>query len=201
MSKAKLKRRKVERISKKLMIFIDGQNLFYGCRTFQQKFKVDIEKLVDILKDLEPDRELIEVCYYGSLRPHDPKIKNDDERFRKQQGFYEMLKFRFRTFIKTTRVKEVKCRICGKTFSEDVEKGIDVALATDFLLYGLVGEYDAAIIVSGDSDLAPVIRKLRDRKPSLRIEIAQFKHMVGVELRQVGHKFHELDNIATKFQM
>lgn len=182
------------------MIFIDGQNMFYGCKGFRKKFKYDVEKLVDVLTDIEPDRELIEVCYYGSLKPVDSKIKGDNGRFRKQQRFYEMLKFKFRTFIKPTKRKQIKCRICGKTFSENTEKGIDVALATDFLLYGLVGEYDVATIVSGDADLAPVIRKLRDRKPSLRIEVAQFKHMVGVELRQACHKFHELDDIATKFE-
>lgn len=183
------------------MIFIDGQNLFYGCKGFQKGFKYNPEKLVNVLKNIEPDRELIEVCYYGSLRPHNPNIKGDDERFRKQQGFYEMLKYKFRTFIKTTKPKQVTCRICGKTFVEPREKGIDVAVATDFLLYGLVGEYDVAIIVSGDSDLAPVIKRLRDRKPSLRLEVAQFKHMVGVELKQVCHKFHELDKIASKFRL
>lgn len=183
------------------MIFIDGQNLYYGCKGFQQGFKYDLEKLVETLKNIEPDRELIDVCYYSSLKPHDANKKGDDERFRKQQGFYEMLKYKYRTFIKTTKPKQITCRMCGKTFVEHQEKGIDVAVATDFLLYGLIGEYDVAIIISGDSDLAPVVRRLRDRKPSIRIEVAQFKHMVGVELKQACHKFHELDKVASKFQL
>jgi uncharacterized LabA/DUF88 family protein len=187
-------------MSKKLMIFIDGQNLYYGCKGFRRGFKYNPEKLVEVLKNIEPDRELIDVCYHSSLRPIDPNVKGDDKRFRKQQGFYEMLKYKYRTFIKTTKPKQVMCRICGKTFVENREKGVDVAIATDLLLYGLVGEYDVAIIVSGDSDFAPVIRKLRDRKPSIRIEVAQFKHMVGVEMKQVCHKFHELDKIASKIQ-
>lgn len=183
------------------MIFIDGQNLFFGCKGFNKDFKYDVDKLVETLTKLQQDCELVEVFYYSSIKPPDPYIEGDEERFQKQQRFYEMLKFKYQTFIKKTRLKEVKCRICGKTFLEPKEKGIDVAVATDFLLYGLVGEYDIAIIVSGDSDLAPVIKKLRDRKPSLRIYIAQFKHMVGVELKQVCHKFYELDTIAKEFEM
>jgi uncharacterized LabA/DUF88 family protein len=187
-------------MSKKLMIFIDGQNLFYGCKSFQAGFHYDVDKLVDVLKNIEPDRELIEVCYYGSLIPNDPNIKGDDIRFAKQQAFYEMLKYKFRTFIKSAKSTQTTCRLCGGTYPEHKEKGIDVALATDYLIYGLTNEYDVAIIVSGDSDLAPVMRKLRDRRPSMRTEIAQFKSMVGNELKQASHRFHELDSIASKFK-
>lgn len=183
------------------MIFIDGQNLFFGCKGFDKDFKYDIDKLVEVLKSLEPDCELVEVFYYSSIKPPDPSVEEDDRRFQKQQRFYEGLKFKYQVYIKRTKMKEIKCKLCGRTFSEPKEKGIDVAVATDFLLYGLVGEYDVAIIVSGDSDLAPVIKKLRERKPSLRIYVAQFKHMVGVELRQVCHKFFQLDEIAKTFEM
>jgi uncharacterized LabA/DUF88 family protein len=191
----------VKEMPKKLMIFIDGQNLFFGCKGFDQDFKYDIDKLVEVLKSLEPDCELVEVFYYSSIKPPDPNVEEDNERFQKQQRFYEMLKFKYQVYIKRTKMKEIKCKLCGRTFFESKEKGIDVAVATDFLLYGLVGEYDVAIIVSGDSDLAPVIKKLRERKPSLRIYIAQFKHMVGVELKQVCHKFFQLDDIARTFEM
>lgn len=187
-------------MTKKLMVFIDGQNLFYGCKSFQQGFQYDVDKLIDVLKNLEPDRELVDVCYYGSLLPPNPDIKGDDLRWARQQAFYEMLKYKFRTLIKQAQPRQTTCKSCGATFTEHKEKGIDVALATDYLLYGLMNEYDVAIIVSGDSDLAPVIRKLRDRKPSIRTEVAQFKQMVGNSLRQECHKFHELDPIAEKFR-
>lgn len=183
------------------MIFIDGQNLLYGCKGFNKNFKFDIDRLVQTLASLEQDCELVEVFYYSSIKPPIEGEKDDEERYRRQQSFYEQLKYKYQVFIKKTKMKEIKCRLCGKTFLEPKEKGIDVAIATDFLLYGLVGEYDVAIIVSGDSDLAPVIKKLRDRKPSLRIYIAQFKHMVGVELRQAVHKFFELDKVAENFKM
>ena len=188
-------------MSKKLMIFIDGQNIYYGCKGFRSNYKYDIDKLVEVLSNLKSDRELIDVRYYASLRPIDKNKPNDEERFRKQQGFYESLKFKYTTFIKRTKMKETKCRICGKTYLEPREKGIDVSIGTDLLLYGFTEQCDVAIVVSGDSDLVPVIRKLRDRRPSMRVEIAQFAHMVGVDLKQACNEFIELDELAEKFEL
>lgn len=188
-------------MSKKLMILIDGQNIYYGCKGFRSNYKFDIDKLVEVLSNLRSDRELIDVRYYASLKPIDKNKRNDAERFRKQQGFYESLKYKYTTFIKKTKMKETRCRVCGKTFLEPKEKGVDVSLGTDLLLYGLVEEYDVAIVVSGDSDLAPVVRKLRDRRPSVRVEIAQFAHMVGVDLKQACNEFIELNKLAEKFQL
>ncbi|TET25951.1 MAG: NYN domain-containing protein [Candidatus Bathyarchaeum sp.] len=188
-------------MNKKLMILIDGQNIYYGCKGFRSDYKYNIEKLVEVLSNLKSDRELIDVRYYGSLKPVDKNKPNDEERFRKQQGFYESLKYKYTTFIKRTKMKETKCRICGKTFLESKEKGVDVSVASDLLLYGLLREYDVAILVSGDSDFAPVIRKLRDRHPSIRVEIAQFRHMVGVDLKQACNEFIELDKLAEKIEL
>ena len=183
------------------MIFIDGQNLLYGAKNFDSNFRFDIDKLVDYLKNLKKDRELIEVFYYSSIRPPRHNDVNDTERYKKQQRFYEKLKYKYRVTIKKLKLKEEKCPKCNQTFLVWKEKGIDVALATDLLLYGLTNEFDVAIVVSGDSDLAPVIRKLRDRKPSIRIEIAQFKRMVGAELKQVCHDFYELDKASHEFKL
>lgn len=40
------------------------------------------------------------------------------------------------------------------------EKGVDVKIATDMVAMAYSGGYDVAILVSGDSDLAPAVRTL-----------------------------------------
>lgn len=45
---------------------------------------------------------------------------------------------------------------------ETREKGTDVNLATYLLVDGFHGEYEQAVVVSSDSDLALAIRKVRD---------------------------------------
>ena len=55
------------------------------------------------------------------------------------------------------------------------EKGIDVRLALDLLRLGIHGLYDAAIIVSGDSDLDEAVRdiyELRDHERWVAVENA-----------------------------
>ena len=45
------------------------------------------------------------------------------------------------------------------------EKGIDVALAIDFVKLALEGAYDAGVIMSTDSDLRPALEVVRDHNP------------------------------------
>jgi hypothetical protein len=51
------------------------------------------------------------------------------------------------------------------------EKGVDVALAVDLIEGALLGQFDVAVVFSGDSDLLPAIEVAFRRTPP-RIEIA-----------------------------
>jgi uncharacterized LabA/DUF88 family protein len=64
----------------------------------------------------------------------------------------------------------------------------------------MTGDYDVAILVSGDSDYIPVLQKLAERKPNLKIEIAQFTGQVGYDLRNLGFRFYALDPMAEQFR-
>ena len=43
-----------------------------------------------------------------------------------------------------------------------VEKGIGVRIATDMLVHAARGNYDAAILVSGDTDFADALQAVKD---------------------------------------
>jgi len=45
-----------------------------------------------------------------------------------------------------------KCKKC---------KGVDITLAKDFLLHGFQGNYDVAVLVSGDGDFAPLVEEVK----------------------------------------
>ena len=51
------------------------------------------------------------------------------------------------------------------------EKGIDVALAVDFVKLAIEGEYDVGVMMSTDNDLLPALEVVRDYDPS-RIHVA-----------------------------
>ena len=182
------------------MIFIDGQNFFYGCNSYEKGFTWDYYKLIAVLSNLVPSRRLVQVFYYASIAPIDPNRPDDSIRYRKQQMFYNVLRQRCKTEIKETKVQSVECPNCKITFKRPKEKGVDVALAADLLLYGMTGDYDVAIVVSGDSDYIPVLKKLGERKRGIQAEIAQFAGQVGYDLRNLGFTFYPLDERAEEFR-
>ena len=53
------------------------------------------------------------------------------------------------------------------------EKGIDVALAVDFVRLALQGAYDVGVMISTDNDLLPALETVRDHcPPECRVEVA-----------------------------
>lgn len=51
------------------------------------------------------------------------------------------------------------------------ERGIDVALSTDFAVMGVLGEYDTGILFSTDTDLVPALEVVTARSAA-RVEVA-----------------------------
>ena len=53
------------------------------------------------------------------------------------------------------------------------EKGIDVALAVDFVRLAIQGDYDVGVVMSTDNDLLPALETVRDHgPPGCRVEVA-----------------------------
>lgn len=55
------------------------------------------------------------------------------------------------------------CPHCREPIQRTVEKGIDTALATDLIRYGLDGHYDRAILIAADADHVPAVEFLGNR--------------------------------------
>ena len=50
------------------------------------------------------------------------------------------------------------CPHCQERIERTVEKGIDTALVTDLIRFGLDGHYDCAVLVAADADHVPAVR-------------------------------------------
>lgn len=180
-------------MQERVMIFIDGANLFHGCNNYKKGYKLDLLKLRD---ELTAGRKLLDVYYYGSI-----PAKSSD-RFSGQKRFFDMLSYNgFRVSaipLKTHRVT-VKCEYCGmeNQTNEQVEKGVDIALATDLISFATDNQYDTAVIVSGDYDYFRAIEEVQRR--GKRVEIAYFVTKgISEEFIQFADKFVSLNAIADK---
>lgn len=208
------------------MIFIDGQNLLYACRQFAAKhgynyrFYCREEDLERYLIQVQPNRRHIQTRFYTAIVEPDPERGQKDveryERQLKKQRAYETA-LKWYVFSKKIRAypfscphcrwegteAAITCQRCGRRLKEVKNKGVDVALATDLLVYGMSdasSSYDVAMLVSGDNDFVPVIQKLKDRRPQVKVEVAQFNNAVGLEMSQAPEidRVWFLDDCADK---
>lgn len=138
--------KKKERVS----IFIDGSNLYYSLKDLGV-IKIDFQKLNDLLKK---GRLLISVFYYNA--PLD--ISVDAKKYWEQQKFFDALRRipGFNVVLARMRKHERE----NGTFVFEV-KGDDIYLATDLISGAYEDLYDTALIVSGDEDFVPAIRKVQ----------------------------------------
>ncbi|MDO8473034.1 MAG: NYN domain-containing protein, partial [Dehalococcoidia bacterium] len=72
-----------------------------------------------------------------------------------------------------------------------VEKGIDIMLATDLLLYGFQRLYDVAILVSGDGDFAYALQMAKNM--GKHVEVAYFERNVSKDLQDIADYAHVLN--------
>lgn len=177
----------------RVMIFIDGANLFHGCNNFKKGYKVDLLKLRD---ELTAGRRLAGTYYYGAIP------SKDSDKFSAQKKFLDMLSYNgFKVSavpLKTHQIT-VKCEYCGmeNPTTEQVEKGVDVALATDLISFGISNRYDTAVLVSGDYDYFRAIQEVQ--KHGKRVEIAYFTgEGISEELILAADKFVSLNLLSSK---
>jgi uncharacterized LabA/DUF88 family protein len=157
----------------RLCIFIDGGNVFHAADFL--KIRVDFAKLVTALTGA---RKLIRPYYYGATSI-DPA----------QTRFFD--KLRHLGFdVKTLPLQQYH----GTPF----EKGIDVMLVTDMLMFAHKDIYDTALLVSGDKDFTYTLQAIKQIGKT--IEVAAFDHAFAAELKLAANKTILLDELIPKIK-
>ena len=165
----------------KTMIFVDGSNLWWGLKYYNEQHtpqvQLNYQKLLNVLLD---NRYLVRAYYYHS---HPVPIPERQQRFLDyvHASGFEMVG------------KPLKLR--GQ---RSVEKGVDVALATDLLGFAWENAFDVGVVVSGDSDLDGAVQKVRSK--GRRVEIVSFEQSLSPDLHK-SDKLTILDNIIDLVKM
>lgn len=160
----------------RVAIFIDGSNLYHA---LQNNFKRHDLNFAEFAKKLCGPRRLFRVYYYNVLQ--DPERWPDAHR--EQQEFLDGLR--------KTPYLEVRLGSTKISQGVQVEKGIDIMLATDMLHFAWNGLYDVAVLVSGDSDFAYVLQAVKNI--GKHIEVAYFERTVARDLLNVADYYHLLN--------
>lgn len=154
-------------------VYIDGFNLYYGALKDTAYKWLNPQALVQALL---PTASIGRVRYFAArvmARPEDldaptrqqiywralrtlPELEITEGRLRKRNGWYSLYppKYPEGAGPGTKPLMERVSRI--------EEKGTDVNIATYLLLDCFKGEYEQAVVISNDSDLALALRTVRD---------------------------------------
>jgi hypothetical protein len=159
---------------KRTNVYVDGFNLYYGIGERTSPYRwLDLRTLCHLLL---PDHEIGRIRYFTSIiedRPKDPgQVQRQLTFIRSLEacgvevhyGSFESRKKRRRLVRPQLWRRMLGLRWSGLLTAriwQVVEKGSDVNLASYLLWDGFNNEYDCAVVISNDSDLAEPFRIVR----------------------------------------
>jgi uncharacterized LabA/DUF88 family protein len=164
-------------------VYIDGFNLYYGVRaaTGRRLLWLDVEKLAREL--LRPGQRLERVTYFTS------RVRTPPASHLRQTTYLEAL-------LAATGVEIVEgflqqtfriCPSCGTSTPRSEEKKTDVHIACRMLDDVHRNKVDVSILMSGDSDLAPVLDMIV-ALPGRRVVVAFPPRRYSAELVRVARR-------------
>ena len=172
---------------KKTVVYVDGFNLYYGCLKGTPYRWLDLHKLCQFLL---PAHEILQIKYFTA--PITSRPSNPDQATRQQ------------TYLRALQTVPNLQLIYGHFLSHEImmplappqtgyakvikteEKGLDVNIAVHLVSDGFRNAYDAAVVVSNDSDLLTPIKFVKEKLGKLVGILNPQKHL-SVVLAATAH--------------
>lgn len=147
--------------------YIDGFNLYFGLKGmgWQRYYWMDMDSLsLNLLKK----HQLLAKTHYFTSR-----ITNNPNKQRRQNTFLEALQVAgTEPIYGKYRHNAYSCFRSNSVHMIAQEKMTDVAIAVQLLSDGYANKYDTALIISGDIDLLPAIKHIKQRLRGKRVIMA-----------------------------
>jgi uncharacterized LabA/DUF88 family protein len=175
----------------KTIVYVDGFNLYYGAVKGTPYKWLDIQKLCQLLL---PKNQILKIKYFTALvtaRPGDLNKPNRQLVYLRALRTIPGLEIIYGHFLEhEIMMPAANPATGGSKFVRVIkteEKGSDVNIAAHMLHDGHKGQYQVAVIISNDSDLAEPITIVRN----------ELKLPVGVLNPIPAHPSHALRKVAT----
>lgn len=170
-----------------LIVYIDGYNLFHGLRARYTDDRYQWLNLVSLAASLRRHEELVAVKYYTA------PLQGRSDAVKRQQTYLAALRAVsgdvLNIFEARYQTKKVTCR-CGRQSTNYEEKETDVHLAVDLVADVATKALTSAIVISGDSDLCPAVRRAQEFRNGVDIVAAFPPRRESPDLRQLlPHSF------------
>jgi len=152
----------------RVIIYIDGFNLYFGLREkgWKNLYWLNIQKLGEDI--LIKGQELIEIKYFTS------RISFPPDKVKRQGTFIEAIETlpKVKIYYGNYQSNKSVCKKCGNISMIPSEKMTDVNIAVELLSDAYEDKFDSAILVSADSDLIAPINTVHRLFKDKRIVVA-----------------------------
>ena len=135
--------------------------------------------------------------YYLNSTPNPPTDAQD--------GFHTWLKSapprgpKMRVQLYGLKGMELQCPSCNNTYTREVQKGVDVGIATLILKLASQGQYERIILTAGDGDFEDSIQYVKSELHK-EIWICGFDGSVSVDLQSYADRVIWLDDSWDKIK-
>ena len=173
---------------------VDGFNLYHSLKSASRALGGVGTRWLDLssfcrsfLSQIGGNAQLESVTYFSALAKHFEALKPDVTQ--RHKDYLDCLRATGVTIeLAQFKKKFVTCPHCAKRITRHEEKETDVAIATKLLALFFEDRCDAAVLITGDSDLAPAIRTARGLFPSKLVCCCFPFDRVSQELRVIASK-------------
>jgi uncharacterized LabA/DUF88 family protein len=161
------------------MIFIDNSNIFKGFQKYN--IRANYEKLKEIITR---GRKLEDIFLYeGVVYPISPEKKRWYEELSNRSGYV------------------IKASFDKIAVNGAIEKKVDINIAIDIISLAYDNAYDRAVLVSGDGDFLPVVKKIKELLK--KVEIWAFSYSLANALKEEldQNDIHYLDDVLSNLKL
>ncbi len=163
----------------RITIFIDNSNIFKGFQKYN--IKVDYEKLKNFITR---GRRLDAIFLYeGVVYPMSPE----------KRSWYKELTIRSGYIIKASFDKIAR--------SGAIEKKVDINIAIDIVSLAYENAYDTVVLVSGDGDFVPVVKKVKELGKNMEVWAFRYSLANTLKVELEKENIHYLDDILSKIKI
>ena len=151
----------------RVVAFIDGFNLYHAIEdTGQDHLKwLNLRALVDVFAPA-PDFTVSDVLYFSAYATWRA------DAYKRHREFVKALQAVGVTpILGNFKAKDRACFKCGHRWQDHEEKETDVNIAIHMVLGASQDTFDRALLITGDSDLAPPVKMIRTRFPNKQIRV------------------------------
>jgi uncharacterized LabA/DUF88 family protein len=146
----------------KAMVFFDGRWIYHHRQhvislSNMEDFEIDYKKIPRVIakrlkEQTEQEIDVVKSCYFASIPVNRPGFDSS-----KQESFYDFLASEC---LFDTEIYDVDFR--NNPEARPRENCVDIALVSSMMFYAAIpGAFDIAVVIAGDVDYHPAIRKVR----------------------------------------